>query len=91
MGRVAAPELDRAVKNAPIVEGIFSLLGLGIYLLIMQHLAASYIFEKPEDSWLRIAWTWARGYRHRSWYAKVGKTFTLDSTPEPKPEPQGDD
>ena len=78
------------MKQAPILEGIFSLLGLGVYLLVMQHLAASYIFEKPDDSWLHIAWTWAKGYQHRTWYAKVGKTFTLPGKPEPKPETQGD-
>lgn len=70
-------------------DAAIELLGIGCYLLVLQHCLAAYVFEKPEESWLVIGWRWARTRRQAWWDADVGSTFNQSaSAPEPKPEPR---
>ena len=68
------------------------LVAIGLYLLVMQHCLAAFVFEKPDESWLGQAWHWATTRREAWWQTHVAATYNQSaSAPEPTapPSPEG--
>lgn len=71
-----APATPSAPPSLPIIEGLFSLASLGLYMVFVQHLLCTYVYKTPEDSWLRQGWKRvSRGPAYRAWYVRVGSRF----------------
>lgn len=69
-------------------DAVIELAGIVLYLLLLQHLMATYAFEKPEDSWLRIGWIWLRTRRERYFQTHVAPAYNRRETvDEPRPKP----
>ena len=64
------------------------LIGIVLYLVFLQYVLAEFVFDKPEEVWVRILWRWLASSGERYFQSRVAPRYNSPRVvTEPSPLP----